>query len=74
MCAAAKIDELLAAGQAAVLLQPGQRLLASGEVLYLLPPRDKVRSPALELGTMRMARLRSSMHSLRPHRFTVHGC
>ena len=32
------------------------------------PLRDKVRSPALELGTMHMARLRSSMHSLRPHR------
>ena len=74
MCAAAKIGELQAAGQAAVLLQPGQRMLASGEVLYLLPLQDKVRSPALELGTMRMARLHSSTHSPSPHRFTIHSC
>ena len=58
--AAAKIDELLATGQAAVQLQPGQRLLAPGGVLYLLPLQEKVRSRALELATIHAPHLTSS--------------
>ena len=42
VCGRVLIDELQAAGPAAVLLQPGQRLLLRIDVTYLLPLRDKV--------------------------------
>ena len=49
----AHFDEMQASGLAAVLLQPGQRLLLHIDVTYLLPLQDKVRSQALERTTAR---------------------
>ena len=57
------IDLQAAAGQAAVLLQPDQRLLASDDVLYPLPLLEKVRSRALEPARECMPQ--------QPHRFAA---